>query len=602
MPQSDTNGHRLIPLEGELPSSGHTGVTVFLCCHGSDLERGLLPTLLRCNQDHVSNPVHCHVLDLDADGLALLNLTARACDTLHISVTREDVPAHYKESGPSLTVEFGLLRLQEIHLRVPGRYALVPLRDAAQISLQEIDDALSHDPVLIDQKEHNAIAVDENEPAQKSLSAIARPLLNRLQSGDLTAGDGGKVLETFKQQSTGRALVGCGDFPTADSRPPEPGDPLNKPSNSLAALKKQLWSEHTPAKTSRRVLLLTPEMALPFKSPALFANTSTLAAGSPLLKGSMGSLRKSWQTCFDHIEAALRRRGHAPLVLCRPGTELTPALANASGADVVIIPHRQSFQCPGLDVPALYLMQIAHRWLFTLDIKGWGAGAAAYPYDGFDQSPDDGQVYDTYQRLIGDTNDSKFEQPDRQSRASLVQSGDLPDGDYIFFPCQIPDDEVVRFFCDYTEEDVITALASWANANQVNIVFKAHPAAPATSKPFRDIATGPTIRWADASIHDLLEHCQAVYTLNSGVGHEAIFYGKPVVMFGRAEYDCLAIRGMLGQLDDAYNSVTVWEPQSALRRYKQFYHWFTQDMAIDLQASDTLNAALGRVVDHIEAL
>ena len=192
------------------------------------------------------------------------------------------------------------------------------------------------------------------------------------------------------------------------------------------------------------------------------------------------------------------------MVIRRPGAELTSALANASEADVVIMPHRQSFQCPDLKVPALYLMQIAHRWLFTLDQKGWGAGAAAYPYDGFTDSPDDGQVYDHYRRLISEINDSKFDQPDRQSRDTLVQGGDLPDGDYIFFPCQIPDDEVVRFFCDYSEEGVISSVSAWANENRVNVVFKAHPAAPATSKPFKEIATGPTIHWTDASIHDLL--------------------------------------------------------------------------------------------------
>ena len=74
MPQSDTNSHRLVPLEGELPPSGNSAITVFLCCHRSELEQGLLPALLRINQNHLSNPVHCHILDLDAAGLAHLNL------------------------------------------------------------------------------------------------------------------------------------------------------------------------------------------------------------------------------------------------------------------------------------------------------------------------------------------------------------------------------------------------------------------------------------------------------------------------------------------------------------------------------------------------
>ena len=305
---------------------------------------------------------------------------------------------------------------------------------------------------------------------------------------------------------------------------------------------------------------------------------------------------------FDHLEQALTRRGHAPLSVCRPGAELTPALANASGADVVIMPHRQSFQCPELTIPALYLMQIAHRWLFTLDLKGWGAGAAAYPCDGFRHGVDDPHVFDRYRQAISEDNDSKFDQPERQSRNTLVKGANLPDEDYVFFPCQIPDDEVVRFFCDYSEEDVITRLSTWANNNRINLVLKAHPAAPETSKPFMNIAASPHIHWVNASIHDLIEHCQAVYTLNSGVGHEAILHGKPVVMFGRAEYDCVAIRATPDQLDEAYQNVLSWDPLSALRQYRQFYHWFTRDMAIDLQAGEHLTQALDRAVDLIEDL
>ncbi len=93
-----------------------------------------------------------------------------------------------------------------------------------------------------------------------------------------------------------------------------------------------------------------------------------------------------------------------------------------------------------------------------------------------------------------------------------------------------------------------------------------------------------------------------MYTLNSGVGHEAVLYGKPVVMFGRAEYDSLAIKTTPDQLNDAYSSVMSWESPAVMRRYKQFYHWFTQDIAIDLQSAAHLDDALNRIVDRIETL
>ncbi len=255
MPQSDSNGHRLVPLEGELPPSGKAEITIFLCCHRSELEQGLVPVLLRINQEQASNPIHCHILDLDADGLAQVNLTAQVCANLRISVTREDVPAFCKDSGSSLAVEFGLLRLQEIYLHVPGRYVLVPLKDAAQLSFRAIDDVLANHSMLIDQEGSGAIAVDSGETAQKGLAAIARPLLDRLQSGELTVGDSARVLKAFMEQVAERNLLSCGDFPLIPNPMDKSEAPPNKATQSLGGIKNRLWDQHGTLKSSRRVLL-----------------------------------------------------------------------------------------------------------------------------------------------------------------------------------------------------------------------------------------------------------------------------------------------------------------------------------------------------------
>ncbi len=225
-----------------------------------------------------------------------------------------------------------------------------------------------------------------------------------------------------------------------------------------------------------------------------------------------------------------------------------------------------------------------------------------YPYSDYQHAPTESPVFDDYLHRITTDNESKFDQPERRSREALIADGILPEENYVFFPCQIPDDEVVRFFSDYEEEDIIGALSSWANETGTKILFKAHPAAPHTSEPFKAIAQGPSVEWVDASVHDLIEHCDAVYTLNSGVGHEAILHGKPVVMFGRAEYDRLAIQITPDQLDDAYTRVQAWEASEAVGEYRKFYHWFTRDMAIDLSAPDHLPIALNRAVDLIESL
>ena len=61
--------------------------------------------------------------------------------------------------------------------------------------------------------------------------------------------------------------------------------------------------------------------------------------------------------------------------------------------------------------------------------------------------------------------------------------------------------------------------------------------------------------WSDASIHDLINHAKAVYTINSGVGFEAMFYNKPIVTFGRIEYDAVTIHASLDNLSEVWHRV-----------------------------------------------
>lgn len=591
MASNDQIGSSLQSLQGELPAGGEANLTVFVCCHPSQLGGGLVSKLVRLDGQDRKLCIHLHVLDWSEQDRAQLTLLSHCLSHLDLSVTGESMSDGFIEAAPTALLEFGLIRLHEIHQRVPGQYVFCTGDLSAD--LDAIEQSLLDSDVTVWTDGPAVIAVNTTKGAQGFLVAAGRALIQRFNDGALTAGDGRRALSSVRTELEQRTAARISSGPALET-------PAAQESTTLDdVLHERLWSQTNS--DGLRVLMPQPDMALPFKSPSLVAHRTQRAARSPLLDGSMGTLRRSWQDCFDRIAQALTWRGHRPVSITVPGATITPALANASGADVVIMPHRQSFQCPGLDVPALYLMQIAHRWLFTVDKEGWGAGAASYPYEAFADAPADSSVFDQYLRWISEDNDSKFDQPERKSRQHLVAEGILPDGDYIFFPCQIPDDEVVRFFCDVSEEDVIAALAAWANRTGATILFKAHPAAPHTSEPFKTIAKGDTLHWVDASVHDLIEHCQAVYTLNSGVGHEAILHGKPVVMFGRAEYDRLAIRSNLDELDDTYAQVKTWNAADALEAYRRFYHWFTRDNAIDLRADDTiLEQALGRVVDLVE--
>lgn len=585
MTDAAANLKHLPDLCGELPAASEPGLTCLVCVSdlsiGDTLEQDLAALYARFPVPRI----HVHVPGASEKTRARLALLSAALADFKLSMTYEQAT----ESAPPDSL-IGLVRLFQLTGIAPGQYVYMA---GAFLTAQspppiEIGATLDQHPALVETKPSLQIATDGSDKALRFLAAIAAPLIERLRDKTHSSTDSASVLSQVALAAQNKAPGVIGAFPAPKDQPIEKSN-INSPS---------IW----PHNEGLKVLLLKPDLALPFKSPPLVSDPVRRREGSPFLTGADGALRMAWQECFDHLEQALQNRGHSPVILERPGAEINATVANQSGADLVILPHRQHFQCPGLAIPALFLMQLAHRWLFTLDHQGWGAGSSAYPYDEFHDSPADSGVYENYATRLRTTNESKFDQPDRRSRQDLVAGGVIPEGDYLFFPCQIPDDEVVRFFCDPSEHKVIAALSAWANNQRVTLVLKAHPAAPKTADAFRSVAAGPFVQWADASVHDLIEHCQAVYTLNSGVGHEALLHNKPVVMFGRSEYDRLAIRITLDDLDDAYARVRGWNSDHALRDTQQFYHWFTRDMAIDLSDHNQLNTAMMRCVDQIERL
>jgi hypothetical protein len=338
---------------------------------------------------------------------------------------------------------------------------------------------------------------------------------------------------------------------------------------------------------ARKALILVPQLDLPFKRPS----------GLVRRGGEIMPLRRHWRTFADNARAALREAGFNARILARPMWELTPKLADAYAADVVLVPHRErhQFDCA---TPVLFWMQTPLPHLFTVDAQGWGAGASGYPFDHSGGDPESGTFDDLAKRIAA--NESKFDQPPRRSRKHLIAGGTIPDKPYIFFPCQIPHDETIRYHSDVEVVDVVRALAGWANAAGVPVVFKEHPVNRASMKPLREVAPASEhVRWSEGSIHDLIAHSQAVYTVNSGAGLEAILHGKPVMTFGRAEYDGVAIKGEIEHIGSAWN--TVWARAAGAgigwtTDYRRFIDWFANRHAFDAGALD-----MARLVGLVDA-
>lgn len=310
-------------------------------------------------------------------------------------------------------------------------------------------------------------------------------------------------------------------------------------------------------------------------------------------------LRAYWGLCVERLRYALLARGHSVDVRLEQRWNITPEYISTIEADAFFIPHtsRHLFET-GRNV--FFYMQVMQPWLFTVDKGGWSASSSRYPAVEYKECRDFSGVFEEYQARLMNNNDSKFRQPPRRSRWQLRMAGIIPNAPYIFLPLQVPHDESILYHSDVEMADVLKRLVAWCNAKKVHLVVKGHPGNLAIRDELKPLAAGPHVRWVDGSIHDLMTHAAAVYTINSGVGFEALLHEKPVVTFGRVEYDAVTIHGRVDSLDDAWAQVKAWNKETALTEYRRFFEWFCRVYALDLENEARLAPRLHKLCEEIE--
>jgi hypothetical protein len=313
-----------------------------------------------------------------------------------------------------------------------------------------------------------------------------------------------------------------------------------------------------------------------------------------------------------------------------PAWEITRDRVESLHASVVLVPHRCRFDFEAGKTPVLFFMQEYFRWLFVIDPSGWSASSSVYPIDADDlPKAVEGGAFDEYRRRLaaGDLQ-SKFAQPARRvskqrsavaaSRAShlcqaderwdplrarWIRLGSPLDGNTggnpeegrlredalgelvpsVFFPMQIPHDQSIRYFSDFEFDAVLEAVVQWAQQVGVVVKLKAHPANMPLMKKYLDRYPESTwVRWRDENIHDLIAESDAVFTVNSGVGFEALLHSKPVVTFGRAEYDCVTVHATPQDVNAAWVRCRESYQAEREKRYRDFFDWFMTDHAVDL--------------------
>jgi len=110
---------------------------------------------------------------------------------------------------------------------------------------------------------------------------------------------------------------------------------------------------------------------------------------------------------------------------------------------------------------------------------------------------------------------------------------------YVYFPLQKVDDPVAAF-CRVNTLDVLRRAAEIAERTGILLVVKRHPLCE--SEALGQVLVEVDQKFGNvmvskASIHHHLEGCRSVIVANSGVGMEAMLYGKPVFSFAASEYE-----------------------------------------------------------------
>lgn len=305
-------------------------------------------------------------------------------------------------------------------------------------------------------------------------------------------------------------------------------------------------------------VVLKPRLDTSFKKNGLF------------VRGEMThEIRKHWEAFADKIKEQEPKR---TLVVESPRWMFNNTIQKLFQIDTKFyVPHVEQHNFGG-NRNTLYYMQTVFPWRFTVDPLGWGGGAKFL--ETFDPSAPYDDKFFNQLREYAEKGGSKFAQP----KAALQV-----EGDYIFVPLQLPHDETIKWHSSISCEEFVSALCAWAkNApNAPKIVFKGHPANISSMQPLKDIidaaASDKCIYTTDVNLHTMIKNSSAVYVINSGTGQEAMLHDKPVVAFGRCEYEGAVVKGSIQKLEETWAEVQSQNPEDRAAMYRRWYDWYNQN-------------------------
>lgn len=218
----------------------------------------------------------------------------------------------------------------------------------------------------------------------------------------------------------------------------------------------------------------------------------------------------------------------------------------------------------------LHLKDAAVPGFFRFDVQGYAGFSSlsdliCLPPEVKESDPAELEATWTHlQETIVEAKVSKYAQDTEQI--------DLPEAPFVFFPLQLLSD-TVSSLAWIPMLDALMIVAGECEKSGKRMVVKRHPMCKRADvgSALGSLSRSHAVHITSASIHDILPSASLVVTVNSGVGFEALLYGRRVITVGAAEYGVVAERcGTIAQLTAALSterSVNLLE----IKQFMQLY-------------------------------
>jgi capsular polysaccharide export protein len=174
----------------------------------------------------------------------------------------------------------------------------------------------------------------------------------------------------------------------------------------------------------------------------------------------------------------------------------------------------------------------------------------------------------------------------------------IVEGEYVFCAMQLLTDSVANLAYLSSLEMVQNTVKALENT-KYKVVIKRHPFCNnrQVTSALELLARNPNVIISEADIHKIIPNCNAVLTVNSGVGLEALIMGKKVFITGRAEYSPVSIK--LYNNEDFVQLINELELDTDVSFINKFLYLYFKNVLVDAYCPDNnqIDSLLNRLLE-----